>query len=69
MRKRADDRTLCTGPQEALLIERMRQMSEAEQSQVVRFLLRLLNDDKKVLRLVAMEKAGQITARQLLKMV
>lgn len=53
---------------ERLIAEGMEGMSKAERQACVRFAFRLLNDDKKVRRLIAMEETGQITARQLVMM-
>lgn len=69
MPKCEDGRYLITEPWERLIVEGMERLSLADQHACVRFALRLLNNDKKVLRLLAMEEAGQITARQLIRMM
>ena len=56
-------------PMLVIELEQRRRMTEWERDKLTRFCLRLLNSDKKVLRLSEMCSRGQITRQQLFSMI
>ena len=54
------------GDRDTRIIEEMQQMSDADQNKLVRFSIRLLNNDGKAIRYARMLEREEISAREFL---